>query len=143
MDQKQGIEGTTPTALVFEKDIWTREEVQNDPGRVYLFGDNTKDRVFTHHVPRITQAVIRGLPNAIGIDTKHDRYQGQDSYLSDEKDYEWFKRHVDNQIELAVSFNLPIVIPKGGIGTGKAQLPTRAPRCYAYLENKLNVLLGI
>ena len=52
---------------------WTRDLVNKDKDRVYLFGDNTDDRVNTHYVPSSTQAVIRGLPNAIGIDTKKNR----------------------------------------------------------------------
>lgn len=52
---------------------WTRDLVNKDKDRVYLFGDNTEDRVNTHYIPSTTQAVIRGLPNAIGIDTKKNR----------------------------------------------------------------------
>jgi hypothetical protein len=37
-----------------------------------LFGDNTEDRL-NGYIPTLTQAVIRGLPNAIGIDTKKNR----------------------------------------------------------------------
>jgi len=62
------------------KGFWTREDVQNQPDTVFLFGDNTHDRLITKHIPRITQAVIRGLPNTIGIDTKKDRWNG---FLSD------------------------------------------------------------
>lgn len=53
---------------------WTRDEVMKDQSHTYLFGDNTEDRLITHYVPHYTQAVIRGLPNAIGIDTKKNRF---------------------------------------------------------------------
>ena len=49
---------------------WTRKQVSEQQDKVFLFGDNTDDRLNTKYVPRSTQAVIRGLPNAIGIDTK-------------------------------------------------------------------------
>jgi len=55
------------------KGFWTRDEVAKQTDKVFLFGDNTNDRVNTKYVPSSTQAVIRGLPNAIGIDTKKDR----------------------------------------------------------------------
>lgn len=60
---------------------WTRDLVNKDKDRVYLFGDNTDDRVNTHYVPSTTQAVIRGLPNAIGIDTKKNRGTSEGSVL--------------------------------------------------------------
>ena len=60
---------------------WTRDLVNKDKDRVYLFGDNTEDRVNTHHIPSTTQAVIRGLPNAIGIDTKKNRGTSEGSVL--------------------------------------------------------------
>lgn len=53
--------------------FWTREEVAKQIDKVFLFGDNTNDRLNTKYIPSSTQAVIRGLPNAIGIDTKKDR----------------------------------------------------------------------
>lgn len=54
---------------------WTREYVASQQDKVFLFGDNTYDRTKSHYVPSMTQAVIRGLPNAIGIDTKKNRYE--------------------------------------------------------------------
>jgi hypothetical protein len=45
----------------------------------------------------MTQAVIRGLPNAIGIDTKKNRGTTEDSYFTD-ADFDIFKTQVDNAI---------------------------------------------
>ena len=67
---------------------FTREGVEKDSDFIYLFGDNIADLV-SGHVPNCTQAVIRGLPNALGICTKRDRYKNEDSYLND-GDYSWF-----------------------------------------------------
>lgn len=55
---------------------FTRDSVEKDTERVYLFGDNFEDAK-TGYVPSSTQAVIRGLPNAIGISTKRDRFTNE------------------------------------------------------------------
>lgn len=118
---------------------WTRQDVANQTSKVFLFGDNTNDRVNTHYVPTMTQAVIRGLDNAIGIDTKKNRGTSEDSYFTDE-DFDTFKSQVDEAIQKAIDSGKTIVIPEGGIGTGKAQLKERAPKLFSYLQDKLNAL---
>lgn len=68
------------------KGFWTREQVTHQQDKVYLFGDNTHGRTKTHYIPSMTQAVIRGLPNAIGIDTKKNRWKTADFLLKRYKD---------------------------------------------------------
>lgn len=51
---------------------WTRDEVAKQIDKVFLFEDNIEDSK-KGYIPSKTQAVIRGLPNAIGIDTKKNR----------------------------------------------------------------------
>lgn len=121
------------------KGFWNRRQVASQEDKVFLFGDNTNDRTVTKHVPSMTQAVIRGLSNAIGIDTKKDRGTSASSYLTD-NDLKWFKNHVDTQIQLAKSSGKTIVMPADGIGTGKAMLKEKAPKLFQYLQNKLNSL---
>lgn len=118
---------------------WSRQDAANQTNKVFLFGDNTDDRVNTHHVPTMTQAVIRGLPNAVGIDTKKNRGTSEDSYFTD-ADFDVFKAQVDEAIQRAVDTGKTIVIPEGGIGTGKAQLKERAPKLFEYLQGKLSEL---
>ena len=118
---------------------WSRSEVSKAKDKIFLFGDNTDDRLNTHYIPKSTQAVIRGLDNAIGIDTKKNRGTNENSYFTDD-DFDTFKTQVDQAINKALSYNKTIVIPKDGIGTGKAQLKERAPKCFAYLQEKLNGL---
>lgn len=118
---------------------WSRAEVATQSDKVFLFGDNTNDRVNTHYVPSATQAVIRGLPNAIGIDTKKNRGTAESSYFTD-ADFDTFKAQVDEAIQQAVNSGKTIVIPEGGIGTGKAQLEQRAPKLFNYLQEQLNKL---
>ena len=119
--------------------FWTREEVKNQEDKIFLFGDNTNDRVNTKYVPSSTQAVIRGLPNALGIDTKKNRGTSKDSYFTD-ADFNEFKQHVDTQIQQAKNSGKTIVIPADGIGTGKAMLQQKAPKLFEYLEQELNKL---
>ena len=130
------------------KGFWTRKDVENNPDKVFLFGDNFEDAQ-NGYVPSSTQAVIRGLPNAIGISTKNnrgtnegimDRDDYQESSYLDNQDFEVFKKHVDNQIEKAINSGKTIVLPENGIGTGAAQLEKRAPKLFAYLQQELDKL---
>ena len=121
---------------------WTREEVESQTDKVFLFGDNTDDRVNTHYVPTRTQAVIRGLDNAIGIDTKKNRGTSESSYFTD-VDFDIFKAQVDEAIQHAINSGKTIVIPADGIGTGKAELEKRAPKVFAYLQQRLDELKNL
>lgn len=118
------------------KGFWTREIVSKEQNKIFLFGDNTKDRTETKYIPTSTQAVIRGLPNAIGIDTKKNRGVNKDSYFSD-NDFEEFKNQVDTAVKQAIRSNKIIVLPEDGIGTGKAMLKEKAPILFSYLQEKL------
>lgn len=118
------------------KGYWTRAIVEKDKEKLFLFGDNTDDRSNTKHIPSSTQAQIRGLSNAVGIDTKKNRGTGKNSYFSD-SDFEEFKQHVDEVLDKAVATGKTIVVPENGIGTGKAMLAEKAPKLMEYLEAKL------
>jgi hypothetical protein len=117
---------------------WSRKDVLNNPDKVFLFGDNFEDAK-TGYVPKSTQAVARGADNAIGISTKKNRKKGDDSFLSD-ADFEMFKAHVDGQIQKAIKSGKTIVLPEDGIGTGAADLKTKAPMLNKYLQGKLKYL---
>jgi exodeoxyribonuclease-5 len=123
----------------FFKGFWNRSEVAQQTNKVFLFGDNTDDRLNTKYIPSSTQAVIRGLDNAIGIDTKKNRGTGKDSYFTD-SDFDVFKKQVDQAINQAKKTGKIIVIPADGIGTGKAMLAEKAPKLFEYLQNELNNL---
>lgn len=122
------------------KGFWTRNEVAKQSDKIFLFGDNTHDRTVTKHIPKSTQAVIRGLPNAVGIDTKRNRGLTTHSYFTD-ADYDIFTKHVDEVIEYVKQSKKVIVVPADGIGTGKAMLQQKAPKLFAYLTMKLGALL--
>jgi hypothetical protein len=112
--------------------FWNRPEVAKDTGYTYLFGDNTHDRTETKHIPTETQAVIRGLPNTVGIDTRISRTE---DWTDTDDNYKKFTEHVDEQIQKAIDMGKPIKVSSGGMGTGKADLP---PRFKEYLDNAIN-----
>lgn len=120
---------------------WDRQTVARDTKCVYLFGDNLADAASGYVLSR-TQAVIRGLPNAIGIPTKKTRGTDPNAYFTD-KELTWFAFLVDVAIHKALESGKDIVIPADGIGTGKAQLKERAPECYECLVNRLNYLVKV
>lgn len=129
-----------PTAPVRTQKVYTRKDVEADPDSVYLFGDNLAD-ARKGYIPKFTQAVIRGLKNAIGIPTKRDRGIKPFAYFT-EADLEEFKDYVDTAIHKAIATGKPIVIPEDGIGTGAAELATRAPALAEYLNKALADLLA-
>ena len=133
------INDATITPAKMFKGFWKRAEVAKDTDHVYLFGDNTNDRVTTKYVPKSTQAVIRGLDNAIGIDTKKNRGTAPSSYFTN-ADFAKFKKQVDEAIAAAKATGKRIVIPADGIGTGKAMLKEKAPKLFEYLQEQLDAL---
>ena len=126
-----------------EKMTWiTREFVQANPDRIFLFGDNLE------HVGMGGQAAaMRGEPNAIGIPTKKSPSMSDEAFFTD---YEFDSNCVE--IDMAITGlwdlwldhvatfctdDIPVVIPSDGLGTGLAELDKRAPKTFSYLENKL------
>ena len=124
--------------------FWTREEVAKDTKFIYLFGDNIND-MSGKFVPKSTQAVIRGLPNAIGIPTKKTRGTNTDAYFYDnDADFEIFKALVDKAITEAKARKLPVKISSQGIGTGAAEVSGAfrggIGRFFEYLYRRLGEL---
>lgn len=134
-----------PGKIIFTDNFYTRDAVSKDLNNFYLFGDNTDDRLNTHYIPTQTQAVIRGLPNAIGIDTKHNRGWDITSFLSD-ADFDSMQEHYNNQFKLIedkLKEGHNVIIPRAGIGTGKAQLPSKAPKIFKDINNRISNLYNV
>ncbi len=130
---------------------WTRDEVKSDTKHIYLFGENIQDaspdEKGKFFIPTSTQAVCRGLSNAIGIPTKKTRGTGRDAYFQDtDKDFELFKKGVDEAIEKAKKDGRPIKISAYGLGTGAAAthgaFVNGTGRFFDYLYSKLGELDG-
>ena len=118
--------------------FWTRAEVEANPKCLYVFGDNLEDKE-SGYVPSTTQAVIRGLKNAFSIITKMDRKLSPNSFISDSYYLEYSSYLQDRCASLHsyLEWGYTVYVPmKDGellLGTGKAQMPERAPLCYQML----------
>ncbi len=108
----------------------TREDVQSNKDRTFLFGDNLVQRGFGGQAKE-----MRGEPNAVGIPTKKAPDNKPTSFLTD-KELAENKRAIDEAFK-RIPENVVLVIPKGGIGTGLARLSDKAPQTFAYLNEKL------
>jgi len=50
---------------------WTRQDAIDNPDKLFLFGGNIlQDHITKGRVSPSTQAVIRGLPNTLAVNTK-------------------------------------------------------------------------
>ena len=103
---------------------------------LFLYGDNED------HAGRNGQAIIRDEPNTAGIVTKRRPYMNEDSFY-DDNDYESNIASIDNSFDDAVkrinqnsSYKF-VMIPVAGLGTGLAQLPSRSPKTFLYILQKL------
>lgn len=83
---------------------------------------------------------MRGEPNAVGIPTKKSPSFAKTAFFTDDE-FDLNKCAIDEtfaRVETAIKdSNQIIVIPADGLGTGRAQLDNRAPRTFAYLQQKL------
>jgi hypothetical protein len=107
------------------------EMVKAHPNHLFIFGCNCLKKGTGG------QAIIRYCQNAYGIPTKKLPSQMPNSYFSD-NDYESNTQKIKEAIDNIPSNYEYIVFPEDGLGTGLAQLPTRAPRTYKFLVDYLN-----
>lgn len=116
----------------------TREYVRANPDRTFLFGDNLEQRGYGGQA-----AAMRAEPNAVCIPTKKKPSMGPDAFFTD-AEFEHNKGAIDlafaTLAEAVTDSSRAIVIPSGGLGTGRAELQKRAPKTFAYLQNKLDGL---
>ena len=109
--------------------------VEQNPDHVFIFGDNICG------IGRGGQAQIRYCKNAHGIPTKLKPSQLPDSYFSDDS-YDSNIAHINKALDSIPKYYKVIVFPEDGLGTGLAELPQRAPKTYAYLNNAINERYG-
>ena len=116
----------------------TRGCVRENRDRIFLFGDNLTQRGFGGQA-----AAMRGEPNVVGIPTKKLPSNSEDAFFTD-AEFEQNKAAIDSAFErLSVKSSTTdqvVVVPADGIGTGRAQLKSRAPITFAYLQKRLEDL---
>lgn len=147
---------------------WTRRDAQKDPTSLYIFTDNTdRDSGKTlidpmskyaqrygqnKHFPTMTQAVLRGLDNAMPISTQrwyHDGAKGVTGRWTD-ADFDEFKKVIDEEVNDIIEEwksgkykRIVIADSDGFFNTEISNISKeRTPRLYDYLQSKL-AQLGI
>lgn len=145
---------------------WSRKEVENHPDYLYIFTDNT-DRDSGHevidpnskyakkygqgkHYPKVTQAVIRGLDNAMPLSTQHWYHYGKKGKngVWIDADIEEFKKVINQEIDDIIKEWNTGKYKKLIVGDGDAFFNsnisnisiTRTPKLYNYLKQKVQEL---
>ena len=125
--------------IIIFKGYWSVADVKKYPHALFVFGDNNLG------LGKGGQAIIRGLPNAIGIPTKKYPNDHPNSFYTDREYGDNTARisaAIDKIIDLSALYKY-VVLPADGFGTGLAQLPIKAPKTYAYLVKAIQNLKNI
>jgi hypothetical protein len=108
---------------------WTLDDIKSHTKKIFVFGDNNL------RYGKGGQAIIRDLPNTIGLRTKKAPNNQLSSFYSD-SDLEENKKNIIEDIltikDLQLKGNV-IVFSNGGYGTGLSKLKEHAPKTFEYL----------
>lgn len=142
---------------------WTRQEVNDNPDVLYVFGDNTNRTSGSNPIsndskyartyglgkmfPNATAAIIRGMDNAMPVSTQHwyDPSTGRtrDAGRWNDSDIEDFKKIIDAEFqaikdEWDTGKYRKIYLPSTGLSNGKISQITeaRTPVLFKYLYDK-------
>lgn len=142
---------------------WTRQEVNDNPDVLYVFGDNTNRTSGSNPIsndskyarayglgkmfPNATAAIIRGMDNAMPVSTQHwyDPSTGRtrDAGRWNDSDIDDFKKIIDAEFqaikdEWDTGKYRKIYLPSTGLSNGKISqiTETRTPVLFKYLYDK-------
>ena len=142
---------------------WTRQEVNDNPDILFVFGDNTNRTSGSNPIsndskyartyglgkmfPNATAAIIRGMDNAMPVSTQHwyDPTTGKtkDAGRWNDSDIEEFKKVIDAEFqaikdEWDTGKYRKIYLPSTGLSNGKISQITeaRTPALFKYLYDK-------
>ena len=142
---------------------WTRQEVNDNPDVLYIFGDNTNRTSGNNLIsndskyartyglgkmfPNATAAIIRGMDNAMPVSTQHwyDPSTGKtrDAGRWNDSDIDDFKKVIDAEFqaikdEWDTGKYRKIYLPSTGLSNGKISQITeaRTPMLFKYLYDK-------
>lgn len=125
--------------IEFEK-LYNIKLCYQTPNKLYIFGDNTLK------TGNGGQAVVRPMPNTMGIITKRYPTHEPQSYLLDTPHdaflvcnslndfYNTFKA-----IEAGYTKFDTVVFPIDGLGTGLADMPKKCPELFENMKNSLRI----
>ena len=115
------------------KNNWSVSDVASNPDKIFVFGDNNA------RVGRGGQAIIRDLPNSVGIRTKKEPSDKLVAYYKD-SEYDQNTKNILSDIleikSIAIAGST-IVMSKGGYGNGLAKLKEKAPNTFKFLCDSL------
>lgn len=153
----------TERKIEYHPGNWTRQEVNDNPDVLYVFGDNTNRTSGRNPIsndskyartyglgkmfPNATAAIIRGMDNAMPVSTQHwyDPTTGRarDAGRWNDSDIEEFKKVIDAEFqaikdEWDTGKYRKIYLPSTGLSNGKISQITeaRTPQLFKYLYNK-------
>lgn len=118
--------------------FWTLDDVRKHPDWLFVYGDNDL------HTGKGGQAIIRDEPNAMGIPTKKKPDDDNGSFYSD-SELDSNRKKISQAVSsirdaMDGSIYSALVFPKDGLGTGRAQLNTKAPNTFGYLQYQIKTL---
>jgi len=122
--------------IIYQSRI-NRIDLQNNPGVMYLFGDNDERK------GRGGQAKeMRGEQNAVGIRTKYAPNRSAAAFWDDKNWDENISKIIEDMMPVVSHLNDGgiVVIPADGIGTGLSQMQEECPRTFEYLQKALDAL---
>jgi hypothetical protein len=122
--------------IVLANTWWTRESAKASPHELFIFGENDLD-YGTNYRQTSTQAVIRGLRNAVGVRTCSAPgvgYVDGDFDANSKKIFDDLAR-VKRRYDEGEYNNM--VMSSQGLGTGVASLHISAPKTFTYLKEEL------
>lgn len=120
-------------ALIEYQSMFSVEDCERNPDKLYVFGDNLQ------RYGKGGQAVIRDCSNAIGVATKRQPTINNHAYLSGIYWQDTLEALDDiSKVfkEYYVKDYDSIVLPRDGLGTGRAKLSENNPRL-------LQILTGV
>ena len=123
--------------IFIDTSFYSTQKCRSFKEMVFVFGDNIEEWGFGG------QAIIRDEPNAFGVPTKISPYE----YMRDDhEDIHKFTARIFSCVTNLKSMQeegKTIVFPQGGLGTGLAQLPEKAPGVFKFLNELLEEQFGI
>lgn len=118
------------------KGMVIRQFVRDNPAVIFVFGDNAIRRGLGGQAKE-----MRGEPNTVGVPTKWNPSRVEDAYFDDRDELGVARARVLIQqafavIESFLATGHDVVIPAAGLGTGLAELPTRAPSLHRFIIDR-------
>jgi hypothetical protein len=118
--------------IKFIDSFYSLQLSQSKPQTLFLFGDNTM------RVGNGGQAIIRNLPNSLGVITKKVPNTKEEAFFRD-KDLEEYKEYleIDMSILREKGKDFDEIVVNKNIGLGLADMLNKCPLCYQELIKTL------